>query len=111
MESQSKRFERLFNLEVSDFKVAWSTMAEEEKHAFRMWTIHTRDQLSGEAAHAQRESDIYARSMEILRAKGLGTPGTTINDVLPLLTSEERSIIDQAQQIYEKSFGVTRLGS
>ena len=111
MESQSERFERIFKLELSDFKNACHAMGDEERDAFWKWTIHFGDQLHGEAGRAQEETAIYDKSLEILWANGLATPGTTVGDVLPLLTAEERSIVDQAQQIYEKSFGVSRSGS
>jgi len=109
MESQSERFERILELELSDFENACHAMDNEERDAFWKWMIHFGDQLHGEAGRAQEETAIYDKSLEILWAKGLATPGTTVGDALPLLTAEERSIVDQAQRIYENSFGVSRL--
>ena len=75
-------------------------MAPEDVDAFRLWWIHEDEQMLGDVIRAQEIYETVHNATNILLAHGLDTPGRTVEDVLPLLSPEERAVVAESERIY-----------
>ena len=75
----------------------------EKKAEIALIMKHLDEQFAAEVATAAEQYGIVHRARLTLEAHGLGSPGLeTVANVLPLLSPEDRAVVDQAGELWDE---------